>query len=149
MSEMSDLKARVDWLERRLAAVPVRFGKQAELPTILEVQGGNTIFTLGASTFTGILQNGTISSVPTAVPVAATTYANGLGYGYVLDPAGAVSSGLVWICNGTAVSNLGVSFSSSIFFPIPKFIPISSVTRVTVTCATGGTATVYIPSRIG
>lgn len=140
--------ATIERLTRRLDRVPARTPNLA-LATLLRVVAGNDIYVLGGSTWKGIKTSGvTIASVPTTVPVDPTTYADGLGYGYV-RANGADSGPLVWICNGTITLAAGGTATASVNNAVAANQLVSSINPVTVPCAAGGTATVYMISRAG
>lgn len=116
---------------------------------LLRVVGGNDILTIGSATWTGIKYVGTtIASVPTVTPLNLTTYADGLGYGYVRNSGGDTGP-LVWICNATMALAAGGTATAAVNNTVSTNQLVSSVNLATVNCAAGGTATVYIISRAG
>lgn len=138
-------------MERLAARVPLR-SAVIPRPTLLRVVGGNDIYTLGGSTWKGIKYSGTpFTSVPTAIPVHPTTYADGLGYGY-LQANGFDIGSLVWICNGTLTDTSAVTRSASVLNSVSSDSGsqlVSSSFTALVTCLAGGTASVYIVARSG
>lgn len=144
--EVRDLKAQ----QQGQPVVPARPITPDEAnPTLLRVVAGNDIYTLGGSTWKGIKYSGAaVPSVPTAVPVDPTTYADGLGYGYI-QSGGSDSGSLVWICNGTINKSGGGTASSSVVSPVSFDQLVSSDQSISAACAAGGTATVYIVRRSG
>lgn len=113
---------------------------------LLRVVGGNTVYSFGGSTWTGI-KRASFSSVPTLVPTLTTT-PDGAGYGY-LRVAGSDSGSLVWITNGAFTDSGGNSIVSSFSGAILSSQLVTANQIAYVACDAGGYAPIYVISRGG
>lgn len=128
------LERRIQELERELRNVPARFAVPSSITLYaIEVQGGNTLATVGGNNITGVIYNASANTVPITTPINGATYANGLGYGQLLNNTWAVTGGKVWL--------RFKSIATAMNFVATGGIVICSQTTATVDA--GGTTTVY------
>lgn len=116
---------------------------------LIVITHGNTLYAAsgGWSAVLGIkkLASGTISSVPTTTPGASGTYTDGLGAGTLVLPSGG-PGGRVWVANGNVTNSLGATVvQAGSIQQLPKDTLAMAMMKVTIACAAGGTADIYIP----
>ena len=94
------INTRLDRLTWWMDELRRRIGKIQTVQT-LKVGRGQTLYNSGGLTVYGIEYNTSPGAVtiPTVDPVIGTTYASGLGYGWLLDGNGEVVGDPVWIIN--------------------------------------------------
>lgn len=147
--QVAEVQAQVRELTRRVDQIPRQVSAATATARAIRVGKGNTLYTLGGSNWFGIsAQTVGLASVPTLIPVVGGSYGTGLGYGYIQDPNG-FSGGLpVWVLNGSMYSSTGTLITSTLASSIPEDLVIGSAKSFTATCAAGGTATVFVATRL-
>ena len=96
---IAQLEATVRDLVRKVEQIPRSVNAMPRQAYRVIVGGGNDLVTIGGTTHKGIKFGAfNISTLPSLVPVAGTTYTDGLGYG-------TVDGVLSWIVNATLVQS--------------------------------------------
>lgn len=143
MSEISDLKARVDWLERRLASVPVRWAKQDTL-FLGGVIANGTEFIKPSGAASGVygLKYKTGLATRTTVPdsIGTANYANSYDG---LASISLLSGEKAWVIVGPCTDVSGTTYAATwVSAPVGQPIMVWS-NYIIMATEGGGTAKVY------
>lgn len=131
-TELLDIQRRVERVEAKSQGVAVTPQKPAqpaaEQFVRLKITGGNTLLTFGGNTYKGVKQvtSGTLSALPSAAPNNTTTYADGIGYGKVVDQnlVEITTSPDVWVTNyDTIQPDTGAALTQSFGYHAPNGYP--------------------------
>jgi hypothetical protein len=147
------LERRIAALERQLRQVPVRLGIGGTIAptprTAIQVLGGNSLGTVAGVAYTGIKPLGTsLTAVPAAVPTNGSTYADGLGYGKILDAAGVPQNPYVWIASKATPSGGSALQDYSGYLVTGCLITTVFSVLLPITGGGGTTAIVYLPHDV-
>lgn len=150
--QIRELWTQVNLLKRLTQRVPLRHvvGSGSSGKVVIQVQGGNTFGTVNSITYTGIKPlsgASTISTVPTAAPIAATTYADGLGYGQIVTD-GVPGGALVWIASKAKPSTSATSVQEYQNHMITGCYITSRMALSVLIGAGPTTAVVYLPFEV-
>ena len=128
-SSVIDLQKRVDRVEERAQNTPVIAQKSSPSPpddfVRLKITGGNTLLSFGGNNYLGIkeVSSGTLASLPSASPNNTTTYADGIGYGKLVDKNLVEIATIpdVWVTNYDAIlPDSGSAFTSAFGYHAPN-----------------------------
>jgi hypothetical protein len=150
-AKMARLEARIQDLERAMRTIPARFQQSpSDAPTVLRMDRGNTLLTLGSTVWYGVKLNTSVTpltELPAVTPVSLTTYADGIGYGAVTR-GGLPVGGNVWIVNRLVQAANGVQYSAAMTSHIAEAQYITSFRKVLMNVAGGAQAHAYLPAWV-
>lgn len=144
------LESQVAQLQRDARAIPARMpaggGSQNLLILLVGASGNTLLATIAGVQYKGIRKLtgiATITSVPVAVPVPATAYADGLGHGYIANDLGTETGSPVWIASAATPSG-GTRQQDSTVLMLNGMNIVSSRSVQLPVGAGPATATVYL-----